>query len=116
MTFLRLWVLLFLPLPLGWIFYEWNRHIRRTPLLIKAVMMILGILALSEPVIDSALKLPSRSVKWAGSIILLEESAILKAWSFEVSKSTIIFGALTVVVSWSMVAFPHNSMFRLSRW
>ncbi len=53
MTFLRLWVLLFLPLPLGWIFYEWNRHIRRTPLLIKAVMMILGILALSEPVIET---------------------------------------------------------------
>ncbi len=53
MTFQRLWVLFFLPLPLGWLFYEWRRHIRRTPLTIKAIMMVLGILALSEPVVET---------------------------------------------------------------
>ncbi len=53
MTFLRLWVLFFAPLPIAWLIWEWRRHTRRTPIILKAITMLLGILALSEPVVET---------------------------------------------------------------
>jgi uncharacterized membrane protein/uncharacterized protein YegL len=52
MTFDRLWVLPFLLLPLLWAAFEWRRQVRRTPLILKTVMIALVILALAEPVIE----------------------------------------------------------------
>ncbi|MCU1326486.1 MAG: von Willebrand factor, type, partial [Bryobacterales bacterium] len=52
MTFQRLWVLIFLLLPLGWMLWQWRQHTRRAPLIIKTIMVVLGILALSEPVVE----------------------------------------------------------------
>src|SRR4051794_25936692 len=53
MTFQRLWILVFLPLPIAWMIWQWRPHTRRAPLVIKTVMVILGILALSEPVVET---------------------------------------------------------------
>ena len=88
MTFQRLWVLFLLPLPLGWMVWEWKRHIRRAPLLIKTAMMLLGILALSEPVVevrdqkvavaalvDTSASVTDADLSHAGSILKQLESA-----------------------------------------
>ncbi|HTB17669.1 MAG TPA: VWA domain-containing protein [Bryobacteraceae bacterium] len=49
MTFERSWVLIFLLLPLGWMFFEW-RHTRRiTALLLKTLSFLAIVLALAEP-------------------------------------------------------------------
>ena len=53
MTFERLWVLLFLPVPIAWMLWEWRRHVRRAPLVMKTLMVVLGLLALSEPVLET---------------------------------------------------------------
>ena len=53
MTFERLWALLLLPLPLGWLAWEWRRQLRRTPLILKAAMAVAVVLALAEPVFES---------------------------------------------------------------
>ncbi len=53
MTFDRLWVLLLLPLPLGWLAWEWRRQAHRAPLMLKTGMLLALILALAEPVYQS---------------------------------------------------------------
>jgi Ca-activated chloride channel family protein len=53
MTFERLWVLLLLPLPLGWMLWEWKRQLRLAPLLLKTGMVVAVLLALAEPVFES---------------------------------------------------------------
>ena len=49
MTFERTWVLLFLLLPLGWMFLEWRRTRRITALILKALAFLAIVLALAEP-------------------------------------------------------------------
>jgi Ca-activated chloride channel homolog len=49
MTFERTWVLIFLLLPLGWMFFEWRRTRRITALLLKTLAFLAIILALAEP-------------------------------------------------------------------
>ena len=46
MTFDRLWVLLLLPLPMGWLAWEWRRQTHRAPLVLKTGMVVALILAL----------------------------------------------------------------------
>jgi uncharacterized membrane protein/uncharacterized protein YegL len=53
MSFERLWALILLPLPLAWLAWEWRRQVRHVPLILKTLMAISVILALSEPVLDS---------------------------------------------------------------
>jgi Ca-activated chloride channel family protein len=52
MIFERPWALLLLPLPLGWLVWEWRRQMRRGPLAMKTAMMVAVILALAEPVLE----------------------------------------------------------------
>src|ERR1700689_3931018 len=49
MTFERTWVLIFLLLPLGWMFFEWRRTRRITALVLKTLAFLPIILALAEP-------------------------------------------------------------------
>lgn len=49
MTFERAWVLLFLLLPLGWMFFEWPRTRRAGALILKTVAFLAIIFALAEP-------------------------------------------------------------------
>jgi secreted protein with Ig-like and vWFA domain len=49
MNFVRLWVLLFALIPLGWVAYEWRRSTRRLAMCLKAGSLVLVIFALSEP-------------------------------------------------------------------
>jgi Ca-activated chloride channel family protein len=49
MTFERTWVLIFLLLPLGWMFFEWRRTRRITALVLKTLAFIAIVLALAEP-------------------------------------------------------------------
>jgi len=51
-TFDRLWALLLLLLPGGWVVWEWRRQAHRAPLLLKAGMIAALILALAEPVYE----------------------------------------------------------------
>jgi Ca-activated chloride channel family protein len=53
MIFERLWALLLLPLPLGWMAWEWRRQVRHAPLLLKVAMAVAVIFALSEPVFET---------------------------------------------------------------
>ncbi len=53
MIFERLWALLLLPLPLGWLAWEWRRQLRHAPLLLKGGMAVAVVLALAEPVFES---------------------------------------------------------------
>ncbi len=53
MMFERLWILVFLLLPLGWTAWEWRRSKQRSGLLIKALMLALVIVALAGPVIST---------------------------------------------------------------
>ena len=53
MIFERLWVLPFLLIPLAWLAWEWRRQARRTPLLLKFTMLMVVILALAEPVLET---------------------------------------------------------------
>jgi Ca-activated chloride channel family protein len=53
MTFERAWVLIFLLLPLGWMYFEW-RHTRRiTALVLKTLAFLAIILALAEPTLTT---------------------------------------------------------------
>ena len=52
MTFDRLWALLLLILPLGWLLIEWRRSSRHRSLLLKVAMVVAVILALAEPRIN----------------------------------------------------------------
>jgi len=52
MTFDRLWALLFLVLPLGWLAWEWRRQSRHAHLCLKTAMLAAVILALAEPSIS----------------------------------------------------------------
>jgi uncharacterized protein YegL len=52
MTFERLWFLLLLPLPLGWLAWEWRRQLRHAAVILKALMLCAVILALAEPVLS----------------------------------------------------------------
>ena len=49
MTFERTWVLIFLLLPLGWMFVEWRRTRRITALVLKTLAFLAIVLALAEP-------------------------------------------------------------------
>ena len=49
MTFEREWVLIFLLLPLGWMFFEWRRTRRITALVLKTLAFLAIVLALAEP-------------------------------------------------------------------
>src|SRR6202789_4108962 len=49
MTFERTWVLIFLLLPLGWMFFEWRRTRRITALVLKTLAFLAIVLALAEP-------------------------------------------------------------------
>lgn len=49
MTFQREWVLIFLLLPLGWMFYEWHRTRRLAGLILKTLTFVAIVLALAEP-------------------------------------------------------------------
>ncbi len=49
MTFERAWVLIFLLLPLGWMFFEWRRTRRITALILKTLAFLAIVLALAEP-------------------------------------------------------------------
>ena len=49
MTFERAWVLIFLLLPLGWMFFEWRRTRRSTALVLKTLAFLAIVLALAEP-------------------------------------------------------------------
>ena len=49
MTFERAWVLIFLLLPLGWMFFEWRRTRRITALVLKTLAFLAIVLALAEP-------------------------------------------------------------------
>jgi Ca-activated chloride channel family protein len=54
MIFERLWVLLLLPLPLGWMAWEWRRQaLRHAPLILKTAMAVCVILAMAEPVFQT---------------------------------------------------------------
>jgi Ca-activated chloride channel homolog len=48
-TFERAWVLIFLLLPLGWMFFEWRRTRRITALVLKTLAFLAIVLALAEP-------------------------------------------------------------------
>ena len=48
-TFERTWVLIFLLLPLGWMFFEWRRTRRITALVLKTLAFLAIVLALAEP-------------------------------------------------------------------
>jgi Ca-activated chloride channel family protein len=49
MTFQRVWVLVFLLLPLGWMLFELRRTRRTLPLILKTVAFLAIVLALAEP-------------------------------------------------------------------
>ena len=51
MTFERAWVLIFLLLPLGWMFFEWRQTRRITALVLKTLAFVAIVLALAEPVL-----------------------------------------------------------------
>ncbi|MGD1072908.1 MAG: VWA domain-containing protein [Bryobacteraceae bacterium] len=53
MTFERVWVLALLVLPLAWLAWEWQRQVRRGPLLMKIAMAALVIVALAAPVLET---------------------------------------------------------------
>ena len=52
MSFDRAWALLLMILPVAWLVWEWNRQPKRVALCLKAGMIALIILAISEPVIS----------------------------------------------------------------
>lgn len=49
MIFQRAWILIFLLLPLGWMFFEWQRTRRVTALVLKTLSFVAITLALAEP-------------------------------------------------------------------
>ncbi len=49
MNFERAWVLIFLLLPLGWMFFEWRRTRRVAGLVVKTITFLAIVLALAEP-------------------------------------------------------------------
>ena len=51
MTFERAWVLIFLLLPLGWMFFEWSRTPRLAALVLKTLAFLAIVLALAEPIL-----------------------------------------------------------------
>ena len=53
MTFERAWVLFFLLLPLGWMFFEWRRTRRILALVLKTLSFISIVLALAEPTLTT---------------------------------------------------------------
>ncbi len=53
MSFERAWVLIFLLLPLGWMFFEWRRTRRITALVLKTLAFLAIILALAEPTLTT---------------------------------------------------------------
>ena len=70
MTFEHGWVLALLVLPLGWMLYEWRRTRRTLALVLKALTIVLILLALSEP----KLSLPETKMAVA---VLVDTSASL---------------------------------------
>lgn len=53
MTFEREWVLIFLLLPLGWMYFEWRRTRRITALVLKTLAFLAIVLALAEPTLTT---------------------------------------------------------------
>ena len=49
MTFENPWMLLLATLPLGWLWYEWQRGVQHVATLLKSLAMVCIVLALSEP-------------------------------------------------------------------
>jgi Ca-activated chloride channel family protein len=53
MTFERAWVLIFLLLPLGWMYFEWRQTRRTTALVLKTLAFLAIVLALAEPTLTT---------------------------------------------------------------
>ena len=53
MIFERTWVLIFLLLPLGWMYFEWRRTRRITALVLKTLAFLAIVLALAEPTLTT---------------------------------------------------------------
>ena len=53
MTFQREWVLIFLLLPLGWMYYDWQRTRRVSALILKTLAFLAIVLALAEPILTT---------------------------------------------------------------
>src|SRR5580704_1309590 len=49
MTFDRVWMLLFLVLPVAWAIFEWRNTKRHLPLVLKACSLLAIVVALAEP-------------------------------------------------------------------
>lgn len=68
MTFVHVWALLLVPLPMLWLAYSWRRVTRRLTLILKALSFTAILLALAEPTIT----LPQTKT---GTVVLVDTSA-----------------------------------------
>src|ERR1700744_2786695 len=69
-TFERSWILIFLLLPLAWMFFEWRRTRRVVALVLKTVAFAAIILALAEP------DLTAPETKVAGAVLVDTSSSV----------------------------------------
>jgi Mg-chelatase subunit ChlD len=93
MTFDRWWLLVFTPLPLLWMAWEWRRHGRRLGLLLKGLSLTAILFALAEPrmpvwetklgvavLVDTSASLSRQDLQRASSLVAELESRRGRHW------------------------------------